>query len=163
MRTRHVPLPLSLGTAIIVSASLAAPAQAMPTTPEVRAVASAPTSVGVPQMKKAKKVSKKKACKRIYFSGKPSRPTAVKVWCNGGKTLVKLKTKGLKPGTKGSRSSMRYFNVTKGSYSDFAVFFVKRPGSKKGELRVYYQQGGKDGLVVRNPWKQTPKQSRVVV
>ncbi len=49
-------------------------------------------------MKKAKKPPKW-ACSRNYIEGKLLRPTAVKLWCNQGKTLIKLKTPGLKPGT----------------------------------------------------------------
>lgn len=115
-----------------------------------------------PEMKKG---TPKWACSRIYFEGKPSRPTAVKVWCNGGKSLFRLKTPGLKPGTKGGHSSHRDFKLKKGKYSNFTVIFRKQDSVLKGELRVFYMYGGKHSTfqgVVRNPWRDTPRQSRVL-
>lgn len=128
-----------------------------------------PADVGSQIMAPAKKAKKppKWACSRIYFEGKPARPTAVKLWCNGGKTLVKLPTKGMKPGVpvlgkKPSSTYVRFFKVAKGKYHNFTVAFRKQVYGRKGELRVFYNYGERAAGVIRNPWLDTPEQSRVL-
>ena len=156
MRTRLIS---SVVSAVFLSPLAIAQATAAPAPAPTSLPAALPTQA-VPQLKKA---PPKWACNRIYIEGKPSRPTALKVWCNGGKTLIKLKTPGLKPGVKASYASYRNFSLKKGKYHSFSVMFRKQDGGKNGELRVFYNYGDKFAIAIRNPWLATPKQTRVLV
>lgn len=171
MRTRIVLVSLALITSIALLLGTGSHASATPVAPAngvAQQAINQPASVGgqiTAQMKKAKKPPKW-VCSRIYIEGKPKYPTVVKVSCNQGKTLVKFKTVGMKPGVKDNHSTLRYFKLKKGKYYNFVVAFVKQPGGR-GELRVFYYYGAKKkpkyGIVLRDPFRQTPKQSRVLV
>lgn len=168
MRTRFISVLCALAVALGINVTPLASLQAAATPAPAGQVAPAKpqAQLTVPQMKKKAKKPPKWVCSRIYINGKPARPTAVKVWCNGGKTLVKFKTVGMKPGVKDNHSTLRYFKTKKGKYYNFIVAFVKQPGGS-GELRVFYYYGTKKkpkfAIVLRDPFRQTPKQSRVLV
>lgn len=174
MRTRVISLSVALIASMALFLGIGGHASAEPIAPVSEVAQQAinqPASVVVGQIMAPKKNAKKSkppkwVCSRIYINGKPARPTAVKVWCNGGKTLVKFKTGGMKPGVKDNHSTLRYFKLKKGKYYNFVVAFVKQPGGR-GELRVFYYYGAKKkpkyGIVLRDPFRQTPKQSRVLV
>lgn len=116
MRTRIVLVSLALIAPIALLLGTGSHASAMPVAPAngvaqqaINQPASVVGQIIAPKKKAKKSKPPKWVCSRIYIEGKPARPTAVKVWCNGGKTLVKFKTVGMKPGVKDNHSTLRYF------------------------------------------------------
>lgn len=117
----------------------------------------------VTMVTKAKPKKKTAPCPRVYYEGSKKRPSKVRLWCNGGKTQITIKTKGLKPG------HGIYKKITKGKgkhkHTVRAVVLVK--GSHGAvEVRIWYDKPEKCGggvtasyITIRDLGRQSAKKS----